>query len=61
MCFRSLIFLSSPLLLDFLHLLSLDESDLLDDESDYNGSESLEFYESIVSVIGLWSGVFMSQ
>ena len=57
-----------PLILDLLYLLSLDESDLLDDESDddwsdYRSSFMCAFYsrfdESFVSVSGVGSGFFV--
>ena len=38
--FRRFLFLSRPFLLSFIYLLSLEESYLLDDESDNYGSES---------------------
>ena len=37
--FQCFFFLLCPLLLDFLYLLSSNESDSLDDESDYDGSD----------------------
>ena len=66
--FQLFLLLSRPLLLDFLYLLSLEESDLLDDESENDGSDSgysgtcafpLSFDESVGRVSGLESGVFL--
>ena len=60
------LFLSRPLILDFLYLLSLDESDFLDDESDNDGSDSgssgmcafpFRFGDSVGCVSGVGSGV----
>ena len=59
----------NTLLLDFLYLLSSEESDYLNDESDDDGYDSgssgtcdftLSFDESIGRVSGLGSGVFFS-
>ena len=56
------------MILDFLYLLLSDESDSLDDESDNDGSDSgssgtcsfpLHFDNSVSSVSGLGSGVFV--
>ena len=55
------------LLLDFLHFMSSEESDYLDDESDYGGSDSrsagtcsfpFRFDNSISHVCGVGSGIF---
>ena len=66
-----LFFLLHPLLFDFLYLLSLDQSDLLDDESDNDGYDSgssgtysfcafsLRFDDSVGSVSCLGYGVFV--
>ena len=57
-----------PLLLDLLYLLSLDESDLPNDESDDDGSDSgssgmcafsFRFDNSFGRVSGVGSGVFV--
>ena len=57
------------LLLDFLYWLSSDESDLLDDESDNDGSDSgssgafsfpLRFDNSVGRVISLGYGIFVT-
>ena len=69
-CFQCFLFLSRHLLFDFLYLLSEDESDSLNDESDKIGYDSgssgvysfcnfsLSFGDSIGSVSVLGSGVF---
>ena len=65
--FLKILFLLCPLLLDLLYLLSSDESDLLDDESDNDGSDSgsagtctfpFRFDESVGRVCGVGSGIF---
>ena len=68
-CLCRLLFLSRPLLLDFLYLLSLDESYLLDDESDNDGSDfgssgtcacPFRFYDSIGRFSGVGYGLFFN-
>ena len=67
-CFWNFLFLSRPLLLYLLYLLSSDKSDSLDDEYDDDGSDSgsyvtcnftFRFDDSIVLVSGVGSGVFV--
>ena len=71
MRFQCYLFLSHLFLLDLLYFLSSDESDLLNDDSDYVGSYygssstysfhsfSLSFDNYVGCVSGLGSGVFL--
>ena len=71
LCFRCFSLLSRCLLFDFLYFLSSDESDSLDDESDDDGSDFrysgtnyfcafyLHFDNSVGSVCGLGSSIFV--
>ena len=67
MRFRRFSFLLRPLLLDFIYLMSSDESYLLDDESEYDGYNSrssgtcpfpFHFDDSIGCVSGVGFGIF---
>ena len=68
MCFRRFFFLSNPFILYLLYFLSWDELDFLDDDSDYDGSDSgssgtcafpVCFDDCVGRVSGVGHGIFI--